>query len=151
MTDTAADITTQLKINEAAAANTSTEVVQPAPVVPPSIAYSKYTFWGMITVLVVVVVIIGVSLKRLHQRVNTDFNLFDLIMQDGKASRVGITFMGTWLLSCWIMGYLVLTGKLTEQYFLIFNGSWVVPLTARVIFGAKTAPTPEVLKEQTTD
>lgn len=84
---------------------------------------------------------LGYSIWKAQTDPTITFNLFDLLIENGRVSKVSCAFMGTFLLSCWLMVDLQWSGKMTEGYFTIFGGMWVAPLIARVIFG-KTNPTP---------
>ena len=89
-------------------------------------------------VLVLVVALIALSLWRLQKNPRVDFNLLDLLMENGKVSKISCTFMATFLFTTWMMWYLAVNEKITEGYVGLYGTFWVTPLVARVIFGKTT-------------
>jgi len=72
-----------------------------------------------------------------------EFNLFDLLMENGKLSRLACVFLGTWLFTSAMMWQLLLDGKMTEGYFTAYGGLWIVPLVSKMFAQAPmAAPTP---------
>lgn len=67
------------------------------------------------------------------------FNLFDLIMSDGRLSRIAVAFMVTLVATTWIMIRLTLDGKLTEGYFTGYALAWIAPVVAK-LFSAPPPP-----------
>jgi len=96
-------------------------------------------FDGMHVLLGSVGAIIAFSFWRMHKNPNVKFSLFDLVMENGRASKVGVAFMLTLGVTTWAIIDLEMKGKLTEGLFGAYCLAWVAPLTARVIFG-KTEP-----------
>ena len=85
--------------------------------------------------------ILAYSLWRIQRDPNVQFNLFDLLMENGRVSKIACTFMASFALSAWIMVKLTLDGKMSEGYIGIFGSMWVAPLIARVIFGKTNGAT----------
>lgn len=79
------------------------------------------------------------SLYRVHRNPNVEFNLLDLLMENGRVSKVSCLVMGSFAVTTWIMVSLTLTGRQTEGYFTIYGAVWVAPLLARM-FAASTKP-----------
>lgn len=75
------------------------------------------------------------TIYRAQKDTTLDFNLFDLIMENGKVSKIACAFMLTLGFTTWLMLDLQLKGKMTEGYFTMYGTLWIAPLVARVIFG----------------
>jgi hypothetical protein len=86
------------------------------------------------------------SIYRLHRNPDIDFNILDLVMENGRVSKVSCLVMGAFTLHSWIMIDLQATAKMTEGYLTIYGATWVAPLITRLVMTAG-APTPH--KEQT--
>lgn len=69
------------------------------------------------------------------------FNLLDLLMKDGLVCRIAVAFMMVLAVSTWVIIDLQLSGKLTEGYFTIYTGAWIIPLVARVVSNKESAST----------
>lgn len=74
---------------------------------------------------------------RAQRNTGNQFDLFDLVMADGKLSRVSVAFMTTLVATTYIMLRLTMDGKLTEGYFAAYSAAWIAPLISKMF----TAPT----------
>jgi len=92
----------------------------------------------MLTALCAIVILLAASLWRAQKR--PDFDLFDLIMENGRVSKIAVAFMLVLCVTTWVIIKMAIDKTLTEGLFAIYAGSWVTPLVAKVIFG-KDAPT----------
>ena len=86
--------------------------------------------------------IIAFSFWRMHKNPNVNFSLFDLVMENGRASKVGVAFMVTLGVTTWVIVDLTIKGKMSEGFLGIYGSMWVTPLVARVIFGKSEPPAP---------
>lgn len=89
--------------------------------------------------LILGLVVIGISFWH-AQRSKISFDLFDLIMENGRVSKTAVAFMLVLCVTTWIMVVLVYKNGMTEGYLAIYSGMWVTPLVARVVFGKTEAP-----------
>lgn len=85
--------------------------------------------------LAVLVVVILASFYYAHRSRMTGFNAFDLVMENGRASKTGVICMGAFFITTWIMLHLTLNGRMTEGYLTIYGGLWVAPILARIFKG----------------
>lgn len=84
----------------------------------------------------VVLLLIGWSFYRAHNNQQFDnFNFFDLIMENGRVSRLACAFLGSWLVTSWIMVRLAIDVKMTEGYLTVYGGMWVAPIIAKLFSG----------------
>lgn len=90
--------------------------------------------------LLVVALLICVSLWRAHARADIDFNLLDLLMENGRVSKIAVAFMLVLGVSTWVIISLTISGRLTEGYFSAYGMMWVAPLVAKVVFNKTEAP-----------
>lgn len=77
---------------------------------------------------------------RAHRDSLSQFNALDLIMENGRVSKIAFTFMVAFAVTTWALAYLAVTGKLTEGYFTAYGVMWVGPLTAKLVFNKNDPP-----------
>ena len=61
-----------------------------------------------------------------------DFNLLDLLIENGRVSKVSCLVMGSFFVTSWIMLDLQFHGKMTEGYMTTYGAVWVSPLLVRL-------------------
>ena len=98
--------------------------------------------------LLIVALVVAWSLYRAHKSDNDQFaafNLLDLIMDQGRVSRVACVFLACFGILSWIMIRLTIGGKMTEGYFMGYAGACFAPIVAKM-FSASSPPAqpPEV-------
>lgn len=96
----------------------------------------------MLLVLVLGATGIGVSFWRAHRRPDVQFNLLDLLLENGRVSKISFAFMLVLGVSTWVVVDLQVKGRLTDGTFGLWLGAWVAPLVARVVFGKTEMPAP---------
>ena len=69
-----------------------------------------------------------------------DGNVFDIIMENGKVSKLACIAMGAFFVLCWIMIRLTLDGKMTEGYVGMFGGLCFTPIVAKLFSPAPLNP-----------
>lgn len=82
-----------------------------------------------------IIVALGIlwTLYRAHKNPSLTFDLFDLITENGRVSKIAFAFMITLGATTWIMIRLTLDGKLTEGYFAGYGAMWIAPIIAKLI------------------
>jgi len=108
----------------------------------------------MLAVLGVAAVLLVVSFWRAHRSALAQFNMFDLITENGRVSKIALAFMVAFGVTTWIVVYLTVRDKMTEGLFLAYGGLWVVPLVAKVVFDKNEMPgttSSTVTVQQTTE
>lgn len=100
-----------------------------------------YTISWMQLFLGLSLIAILVSFWRAHHSQNFEFNAFDLLMENGRVSKIAVAFMGVLAVTTWVVIDLQITGKMTEGYLTTYGAMWVTPLVAKVVFN-KQDPTP---------
>ncbi|OYW62739.1 MAG: hypothetical protein B7Z31_00265 [Rhodobacterales bacterium 12-65-15] len=91
----------------------------------------KVTDIYLYAILASFIVIIGLSLWR-FQRSDNEFNLLDLLMENGKVSRLAAAFSVTLVITSWIIIKLCVDGKMTEGYLVIYGGLWITPILTKM-------------------
>jgi hypothetical protein len=94
----------------------------------------------MLCILAAAVLLVAVSFWRAHRDALVQFNAFDLIMENGRVSRIAVAFMCVLGVTTWAFVYLTIKDKMTEGIFLAYGGMWVVPLVAKVVFNKNDMP-----------
>lgn len=102
-------------------------------------------FQPMHLILAIGVVGIVVTFWLAHRSKLASFDAFDLIMEDGKASKIALAFMLVLAVSTWVIIDQQIQSKLTEGMFGLWLGAWVVPLVAKVVFNKQEMPSSSTL------
>lgn len=84
------------------------------------------------------VVAVVISLWRSHRKPGNDFDLLDLLMENGRVSRLAAAFSVALAITSWLMLKLAVDGKMTEGYLGIYGGLWITPIISRMF--ATSAP-----------
>lgn len=92
----------------------------------------KTTDIVMYTLLAMIAIGIAVSFYRYQKNPANTFNILDLLMENGRISRLALAFDAAVVVTAWIMLKLVVDGKMTEGYFAIYGGFWVAPILAKM-------------------
>ena len=85
--------------------------------------------------LLIIALVIAWSVYRAHRRNDgafENFNILDLLLENGRVSRLACAFMATLVVTSWIMVRLTLDGKMTEGYLIGYGGMWVAPIVAKL-------------------
>ena len=90
--------------------------------------------------LLIISLVVAWSIYRAHRNPEYQFSFFDLIMENGKLSRLACVFMGSFAVSSWIMVRATMDGKMTEGLFLAYGGVWVAPILAKLFAPAPLNP-----------
>lgn len=98
---------------------------------------------AMAILLLLSALVIVRSLLHKSKDTTSAIDLDDLILDTDPAtgqrrvSIIRVLALGAFALTVWMMVFLTMSGKMTEGYFTIFNGAWVAPLMAQIIWGKK--------------
>lgn len=83
---------------------------------------------------------VAVTFWVAHRSRDAKFDAFDLVMEDGKASKIAVAYMLVLAVSTWVIIDQQIDGKLSEGTLGLWLGAWVGPLVAKVVFGKDAAP-----------
>lgn len=72
---------------------------------------------------------------------NISFNLFDLIMENGRVSRIGFAFIVALLVTSWVLIRVARDGKMTDLLYAAYGAMWVAPIVAKLFSPAPPAGT----------
>lgn len=92
-----------------------------------------------IAVLGVVALLVIFSAIRMHRDPHNDFNLLDLLMENGHVSKAAVVMMGAFSLTTWMMVHLTLIGKMAEGYFGLYAAAWIAPVVVKLITQGPTS------------
>jgi hypothetical protein len=92
--------------------------------------------------LLIIALTIAWSVYRANRN-SDEFNLIDLLMENGRVSRIACAFLTTLVVTSWIMVTLTATGKMTEGYMVAYGAMWVTPIVAKLF---STAPAADPVK-----
>lgn len=82
--------------------------------------------------LLIVALAVAWSLYRAQRDPAITFNLYDLIIENGRVSKLACVFMGSFAATTWAFIKVALDGKMTSEILLTYGGLWVVPITAKL-------------------
>lgn len=108
----------------------------------------------MLAILVTGAVLVVWSFWHAQRKPGFDFDMFDLIMENGKVSRLALWYNLAGAVSTWVVVDNQVKGTLTEGLFGLWLGAWVGPIIARLVFDKKDMPTPGTIittKMETTE
>jgi len=71
-----------------------------------------------------------------------EFNLFDLLMENGRISKVSVIVMGSWIALTYAFIGMYFAGKMTEAVMGVYGGLCFAPLIAKMFSGAPPAVAP---------
>lgn len=97
--------------------------------------------WPTATGLCILLLVL-LSLYKAHMNPANDINIFDLLMENGRISKVACVFIGTWVAITYVFVGTFLQGKMTEGLFTAYGGLFIVPLIARMFSPAGAIPAP---------
>ena len=90
--------------------------------------------------IAIVLLLITWSFYRAQRDPDIAFNLFDLIMENGRISKLAFAFMTGLVCLTWIMVRLTLTGKMTEGYMGLYGGIIIAPVIAKLFSPSPVPP-----------
>ena len=85
--------------------------------------------------LLIVALVIAWSFYRAHKSdkgVFLQFNLLDLLLENGRVSRIACAFMATLVVTSWVVIKLTIENKLTDVIFGAYLTAWVAPIVAKL-------------------
>ena len=82
--------------------------------------------------LAIIALVFTWNVYRAQRNTALSFDLFDLILENGRVSKASVAFMVTLAATTWVMIRLTMDGKLTELYFGAYGTMWVAPIVARL-------------------
>lgn len=89
----------------------------------------------MVVALIGLLLGIGILFLIAQRDAENPIDIRDLVMEDGKLSKIACVMMGSFTVTTWMMINLTLNGKMTEGYLVIYGGLWVSPVVTRIIKG----------------
>ena len=86
--------------------------------------------------LIVVALLVIYSLWQAHRNKEVAFNLLDLVMENGRVSRIACVFLASFGVTSWVMIRMTIDGKMTEMLFAAYGAVWVAPLLTKLLSSA---------------
>lgn len=126
-----------------AAAAPATVILAQAPAINGFTTIMGITINPMVIVLALAVAAIIVLFWRAQRSSDNPFDVMDLVMEDGKASRTAVAFLLAFGGTSWVIVDQEIKGILTPEIFGAYLLAWVGPLTAKVIFNKSEPPRSE--------
>jgi len=92
--------------------------------------------------LLILAMVVAWSLYRAHRDKGTTFDLLDLLVENGRVSKLACVFLGSFGVSSWIMIRVTLDGKMNELMFGAYAAAWIAPIIAKLFSTAPAASPP---------
>jgi hypothetical protein len=89
---------------------------------------------------VIVLLLLARTLQRWSRDQQDPFELRDLFMENGRASRGAVVMLGAFASTTLFFLYYTAMGRMTEGYFGLYSAAWIVPTVARMLTGSPPAP-----------
>lgn len=91
-------------------------------------------------VYALIALVISLWLYRAHINQSVDIDLYDLLKENGKLSKISVAFLVTLFTSSWYVVHEATEGTLSDVAFGSYLAAWVAPIVAHVLKGT---PTPD--------
>ena len=94
--------------------------------------------------LLIVALVIAWSFYKAHKNEEgrfAAFNLLDLLLENGRVSRIACAFMATLVVTSWVVIKLTIENKLTDVIFGAYLTAWVAPIIAKLFSGPSATAT----------
>lgn len=95
--------------------------------------------------LLIVALAIAWSLYRAHRSATYSFDLIDLLIENGRVSKLACVFMGSFVVTSWAFIKVAVDGKMTEGLLLAYGATWVAPVMLRLF-----SPVPQLTATSST-
>ena len=100
----------------------------------------------MLIILALGAAIVLLSLWKAHHNPKFHFDTFDLIMENGRVSRLALWYNLAGAVSTWVIVDLQMKDKLTEGMFGLWLTAWVGPIIAKLVFNKSEPGTLTITK-----
>lgn len=107
-----------------------------------ALVIGRFQLDWMVVALIVVLIVIAISLYRAQKDGTNTLDLYDLVMENGRLSRIAFVLVGAFAVTSWMMVSMTLNGTMTEGVFGLYLTAWVAPVVTRIIKGPSPPPPP---------
>lgn len=87
----------------------------------------------------VITLVVAFFLYRAHRDPDVAFDLKDLLMENGRVSKIAVAFLTTLFTSSWYIVHEALEKQLTDAGFGLYMATWVAPIVAHILKGTPSA------------
>jgi len=82
--------------------------------------------------LLILTLMVAWSIYRANRDPGNTFNFLDLLMENGRISKLACVFLGSFIVTSWVMIRLTFDGKMDGLLFAAYGALWVTPITAKL-------------------
>ena len=82
--------------------------------------------------LLIFITLVGWSFYRAQRNPDIEFNVFDLLMENNRVSKLAVAFMTGLVVLSWIMIVLTINNRMTEGYVGLYGGIIIAPVIAKL-------------------
>ena len=93
-------------------------------------------------IALIVVAFVGFSLWKTNRDPASSINVFDLVLEGGKLSKLACAFWASFGVMTWVMIKVTQAGKMESGYLLAYGGAFVAPIIAKM-FSLPPPPIPD--------
>lgn len=94
------------------------------------------TLMGIMLVIVTGVLVIAIC--RANRNTENSFEIIDVLMENGKASKWAVILFGSWVVHSWVLVSWVMNGAATLADLTVYGTTWVAPLVAKMFIQQPT-------------
>jgi hypothetical protein len=88
------------------------------------------TVMGILLILAAAALVIAIC--RANRNTTNDFQIVDVLMENGKASKWSVILFGSWMVHSWVLVSWVMNGAATLADLTVYGTTWVAPLVAKM-------------------
>lgn len=81
----------------------------------------------------IIVLIVCIWLYRKHRDPASDFDLTDILKENGRVSKIAIGYLVTLFTSSWYIVHEAIEKQLTDTAFAAYLATWVVPIVTHLL------------------
>ena len=100
----------------------------------------KHDLVAIIFLLVALGVVL--TLYVWHRNKESPVDLSDLLMENGKLSKMAFTWLGSFIVMSFGFMYAVIQGKLSDAYAALYAATWAIPIVTKMFAVKPTTPEP---------
>jgi hypothetical protein len=88
------------------------------------------TLMGLLLGVAAAVLVIAIC--RANRNKDNNFEIVDVLMENGKASKWSVILFGSWVVHSWVLVSWVMNGAATLADLTVYGTTWVAPLVAKM-------------------
>ena len=105
-----------------------------------TVPIEKHDLVAILFLVAILAALIGLYLW--HRNKDSQVDISDLLMENGRLSKMAFTWMGSFVVMSFGFIYAVIQGKLSDTYAALYAATWAVPIVTK-LFAIRTQEPPK--------